>query len=60
MATLAATRRADLADMQLAVLEPLLPPGKKPGAPPKWTKRQLINGIRWRVRTGLQGRADAA
>jgi transposase len=34
------------------VLEPLLPEGKKAGRPPKWAKRQLIDGIRWRVRTG--------
>ncbi|MFG3620651.1 transposase [Nocardia abscessus] len=31
---------------------PLLPCGKKAGRPPKWTKRQLIHGIRWRVRCG--------
>ncbi|MFF4792889.1 transposase [Streptomyces sp. NPDC001276] len=35
-----------------AVLEPLLPAGKKPGRPPIWTRRQLIDGIRFRVRTG--------
>jgi transposase len=34
------------------VLEPLLPRGKKAGRPPKWARRQLINGIRWRTRTG--------
>ena len=52
MATLAVSRRADLTDAQWAVLEPLLPRGRKPGRPPKWTKRQLIDGIRWRARTG--------
>jgi len=46
------TRRFDLTDGQWAVLEPLLPKPKKPGRPPKWSKRQLIDGIRWRVRTG--------
>jgi transposase len=46
------TARADLTDAQWAVLEPLLPKGKKPGRPPKWTKRQLIDGIRWRTRVG--------
>jgi len=46
------TGRFDLADAQWAVLEPLLPRGKKPGWPVTWTKRQLIDGIRWRVRTG--------
>ena len=41
---------------QWVVLEPLLPVGKKPGRPPKWTKRQLIDGIRWRARTGAPWR----
>ncbi len=56
MATLAASGRADLTGAQWAVLEPLLPRGKKRGRPPKWAKRQLINGIRWRVRTGAPWR----
>ncbi len=56
MATLAVTGRADLTDAQWAVLEPLLPRGRKPGRPPEWTKRQLINGIRWRVRAGAPWR----
>jgi transposase len=50
--TIAVTGRFDLTDAQWAVLEPLLPTGKKPGRPPKWTKRQLIDGIRWRTRVG--------
>ena len=56
MDTLAVTGRADLTDAQWAVLEPLLPRGRKPGRPPAWTKRQLINGIRWRVRAGAPWR----
>ena len=52
MDTLPVTARADLTDAQWAVLEPLLPKGKKPGRPPKWSKRQLIDGIRWRIRVG--------
>jgi transposase len=52
VATIAVTGQADLTDAQWAVLEPLLPKGKKSGRPPKWTKRQLIDGIRWRVRVG--------
>lgn len=48
----AVTRRADLTDAQWARLEPLLPRGKKAGRPPKRTKRQLIDGIRWRTRVG--------
>lgn len=58
MDTVPVTRRADLTDEQWAVLEPLLPKPKGPrtGRPPKWTKRQLIDGIRWRVRAGTPWR----
>ncbi len=56
MDTLPVTARADLTDAQWAVLEPLLPKGKKPGRPPKWSKRQLIDGIRWRTRVGAPWR----
>lgn len=45
-----------MTDGQWAVLEPLLPKPGKRGRPPKWTKRQLIDGIRWRVRTGAPWR----
>jgi transposase len=44
--------RGDLTNEQWARLEPMLPKGKKPGRPPTWSKRQLIDGIRWRTRTG--------
>ncbi|MFJ9795869.1 transposase [Streptomyces sp. NPDC101145] len=30
--------------------------GRKPGRPPVWPKRQLIDGIRWRTRTGAPWR----
>jgi transposase len=53
---LPAGARRDLTDRQWRVLEPLLPRGKKPGCPPTWTKRQLIDGIRWRTRTGAPWR----
>lgn len=56
MASVVVAGRADLTDVQWAVLEPLLPKGKKPGRPPKWSKRQLINGIRWRIRAGTPWR----
>jgi len=52
VASVAVTRRLHLNDAQWALLEPLLPVGKKPGRPPKWSRRQLIDGIRWRVRVG--------
>jgi transposase len=48
--------RGDLSNEQWARLEPLLPTGIKSGRPPKWTKRQLIDGIRWRTRTGAPWR----
>ncbi|MEU9381228.1 IS5 family transposase [Streptomyces sp. NPDC048279] len=48
--------RHDLTNAQWAKLEPLLPVGKKPGRPPVHTKRQLIDGIRWRTRAGTPWR----
>ena len=56
MATIAVTRRHDLTDAQWRVLESLLPAGKRPGRPSRWSKRQLIDGIRWRVRVGAPWR----
>ncbi|MEU1543221.1 transposase [Actinacidiphila glaucinigra] len=48
--------RGDLTDEQWALLEPLLPVRKKVGRPATWTRRQLIDGIRFRVRTGVPWR----
>ncbi|MEU4878749.1 transposase, partial [Streptomyces sp. NPDC021608] len=48
--------RVDLTNGQWARLEPLLPQGIKPGRPPVWTRRQQIDGIRWRTRTGAPWR----
>jgi transposase len=49
-----------LTDKQWRVVERvvarLLPNGKRPGRPPKWTRRQLLDGIRWRVRVGAPWR----
>ena len=56
VATLAVTRRFDLTDAQWALLVALLPAPKRSGRPSQWTKRQLIDGIRWRVRTGAPWR----
>lgn len=56
MTSVAVTRRHDLTDVQWALLAPQLPTPKKPGRPPKWSKRQLIDGIRWRIRTGAPWR----
>ncbi|WP_234384886.1 transposase [Streptomyces sp. MMG1121] len=35
----------------------ILPKSKRPGRPPTWVRRQLIDGIRYRVRTGIPWRA---
>lgn len=48
--------RGDLTDSQWARLEPLLPHGIESGRPPVWPRRQLIDGIRWRTRTGAPWR----
>ncbi|MFD4921710.1 transposase [Streptomyces goshikiensis] len=48
--------RGDLTDEQWAVLELLLPKGTRAGRPPVWPRRQLIDGIRFRVRTGVPWR----
>ncbi|WP_216918030.1 IS5 family transposase [Nocardia noduli] len=56
MASVAVAGRADLTDAQWARLAPLLPRNRKRGRPPRWTKRQLIDGIRWRTRVGCPWR----
>ena len=56
MATIPAARRFDLTDAQWAVLEALLPKGRRPGRPPLRMKRQLVDGIRWRTRVGCPWR----
>ncbi|MGW3378237.1 IS5 family transposase, partial [Streptomyces hydrogenans] len=48
--------RGDLTDEQWAALAPLLPTGRKTGRPPVWSRRQLIDGIRFRVRTSVPWR----
>jgi transposase len=54
--TLSVTRRHDLTDAQWAALEPLLPTPKRSGRPSLFSKRQLIDGIRWRTRAGAPWR----
>ncbi|MFE2746095.1 transposase [Streptomyces scopuliridis] len=46
----------DLTVIQLALLEPLLLERGKAGRPSVHSKRQLINGIRFRTRTGIPWR----
>ncbi|MFJ6437309.1 transposase [Streptomyces sp. NPDC091416] len=45
-----------LTDEQWAVPAPLLPKGARVGPPLVWPRRQLIDGIRIRVRTGVPWR----
>jgi transposase len=47
--------RGDLTQAQWDVLETLLPAVKSTGRPPR-CHRQVINGIRWRIRTGAPWR----
>jgi transposase len=47
--------RHDLSQAQWQVLEEVLPPVKPTGRPPR-NRRQVINGIRWRIRTGAPWR----
>ncbi|MES9544404.1 IS5 family transposase [Actinomadura sp. NPDC000600] len=56
MARVSIGARKDLTDRQWRVLEPLLPRPKRPGRPRKWTRRQLVDGVRWRVRAGAPWR----
>ncbi len=56
MASVAVAGRADLTDAQWAALKPLLPADSRIGRPPKWSRRQLIDGIRWRIRAGTPWR----
>ncbi|MFE6764523.1 transposase [Streptomyces sp. NPDC057689] len=48
--------RGDLTGEQWAVLSLLLPEGSRAGRPPVWPRRQLIDGIRFRVGTGVPWR----
>jgi transposase len=56
LASLSIGARKDLTDRQWRILQPLLPKGKRPGRPPKWSRRQLLDGIRWRTRVGAPWR----
>jgi transposase len=56
VATLTVTRRFDLTDAQWATLEPLLPKAKRSGRPSVWSRRRLIDAIRWRIRVGAPWR----
>ena len=50
------TNRGELTNEQWARLEPLLPPQKPTMGRPAKDHRQIINGIRWKLRTGAPWR----
>jgi transposase len=42
---------SSLTDKEWEIIEPLLPPKKKT-KPPKWTKRQILDGIFYQLKNG--------
>lgn len=56
MSTVNAAARHDLTDAQWKVLEPLLPAPPRLGRPCVWPVRQLVDGVRHRVRVGCPWR----
>jgi len=46
----------DLSDAEWAILEPLVPAPKPGGRPTNWTRRQILDGIFYVVRSGCQWR----
>lgn len=48
--------RFDLMDFEWSVIQPLLP--NKPRVVPRVDDRRVLNGIFWRLRTGLRGRTS--
>jgi len=47
---------SDLTDAEWAVLEPLLPARSKLGRPPKWSRRVIMDGLFYVLRSGLPWR----
>ncbi len=56
MPTIDAASRHDLTDEQWTLLEPLLPASSRRGRPRRWPLRDLIDGVRFRVRVGCPWR----
>jgi putative transposase len=46
----------DLSDAEWQILEPLIPAPKSGGRPPKWSRRIILDGIVYVVRSGCQWR----
>jgi transposase len=47
---------SDLTDMEWAVLEPVVPPPSRLGRPLKWSRREIMNGLFYVLRSGLPWR----
>ena len=47
---------SDLTDQEWRLLEPLLPPPKPGGRPVKYPRREIVNAIRYVLRTGCAWR----
>ncbi len=47
---------SDLSEREWRLLEPLLPPPKPGGRPIKYARREVVNGIRYVLRTGCAWR----
>lgn len=56
MGSVSVGARKDLTDRQWAALQRVLPASPQVGRPAKWTRRRLLDGIRWRVRVGAPWR----
>ena len=49
---------SDLSDREWQLLEPLLPPPKPGGRPVKYPRREVVNAIRYVLRTGCASLRD--
>lgn len=56
MGSVSVGARKDLTDRQWRAFQRVLPPQPQVGRPPTWTRRQLLDGIRWRTRVGAPWR----
>jgi transposase len=48
---------SDLSDADWIILEPLVPAIKRGGRPARWSRREIVNGVLYVVRTSSQWRA---
>lgn len=48
---------SDVTDAEWQILEPLVPAIKRGGRPARWSRREIVNGVLYIVRTSSQWRA---